>query len=107
MSNRTPPAFSGIVLLVVLVTFICGGAVVYHLLEHLGWLDAIFFAVVTATTVGYGNIGPHTPAGKIFTIFYIFASITLVFTFINHVSTRTRKDNLFSRFFSRSDKEDG
>ena len=42
-----------------------------------GWspLDCVYFSVTTIATGGYGDITPHTPLGKIFTIFYIVAGI--------------------------------
>lgn len=49
-----------------------------------GWraLDALYFTVVTLTTIGYGDLAPQTDAGKIFTIFYIFVGIGLLSGFI-------------------------
>jgi len=32
----------------------------------LSWLDAFYFAIVTASTVGYGDILPQTKGGKAF-----------------------------------------
>ncbi len=59
------------------------GTVFYHLVEKLAWLDAIYFSVITLATVGYGDIVPHTTAGKIFTIFYVLIGIGIIATFAN------------------------
>jgi hypothetical protein len=59
------------------------GAIFYHHVEHLAWLDAFYFCTVTLTTVGYGDITPHTDIGKLFTIFYILLGIGILATFAN------------------------
>jgi voltage-gated potassium channel Kch len=59
------------------------GAIFYHHVEHLKWLDAFYFCTVTLATVGYGDITPHTDLGKLFTIFYILFGIGILATFAN------------------------
>lgn len=61
----------------VAIFFIAFGTVFYHFVEHLKWLDSLYFTVVTLATVGYGDITPKTDAGKLFTIFYIIIGITI------------------------------
>lgn len=56
-----------------------GGALVYHELEHWRWIDSLYFAAVTLTTVGFGDHVPSTDWGKIFTIGYMFAGIAVAF----------------------------
>jgi voltage-gated potassium channel Kch len=46
------------------------GATLFHWLEGWGWLDSIYFLVITLTTVGYGDFSPATPITKMITIFY-------------------------------------
>ena len=65
------------------VVLITGGAIVYHYLLHISWVDSFYFCTVTLGTVGYGDIVPHTDASKIFTIFYILAGIGVIATFAN------------------------
>ncbi len=59
------------------------GAVFYHHVEKLNWVDAFYFCTITLATVGYGDIVPHTDAGKIFTIFYVIVGIGIIAAFAN------------------------
>ncbi len=59
------------------------GTVFYHFIEHLEWLDALYFSVITLTTVGYGDFTPQTNLGKIFTMAYIITGIGIIFGFID------------------------
>ena len=59
---------------------------VFHQLEGWTWEDSIFFTTQTITTVGYGDMVPHTYFGRLFTIplmlvgvavgFYVIFTIT-------------------------------
>lgn len=60
-----------------------GGSWFYHIVEKLSWLDAIYFCTITLTTIGYGDIVPHTDLGKVFTIFYVLVGIGIIATFAN------------------------
>ena len=57
------------------------GAYVYTLLEGWNYLDAVYFAVSTATTLGYGDFVPVTAGGKIFTIVFAILIISLALYF--------------------------
>ena len=56
-----------------------------------GWsaLDALYFSVVTLTTVGFGDFTPQTAAGKIFTIFYILVGLGLISGFVFLLAERS------------------
>lgn len=59
------------------------GAIFYHQVENLSWVDAFYFCTITLTTIGYGDIVPHTDTGKIFTIFYVLAGVSILASFAN------------------------
>ena len=59
------------------------GTVFYRFVEGFSWIDAYYFSVVTLATVGYGDLAPRTPAGKLFTTFYIFVGVGLLATFFS------------------------
>jgi len=68
---------------VVALTVLSVGAVFYHIVEKLNWLDSVYFCVITLATVGYGDITPHTNLGKFFTIFYVLTGVGIIATFAN------------------------
>jgi potassium channel subfamily K len=55
------------------------GICFYHvLMEHWSLIDSVYFSITTFTTVGYGDLAPHTPIGKIFTCFFSLGGIAFL-----------------------------
>lgn len=77
-SKNKSQTFKFIPVLTIGVLVISIGSVFYHHVEQLKWLDSIYFSVITITTVGYGDITPHTDAGKVFTIFYVLIGFGII-----------------------------
>ncbi|MDU8944274.1 potassium channel family protein [Ovoidimarina sediminis] len=56
-------------------TLIAGATIAFWLVEGWPLIDAAFFAVVTISTVGYGDLTPETTFGKIICIVYIMVGL--------------------------------
>jgi hypothetical protein len=61
-----------------LVLVMGSGILFYHTVERWSWVDAVYFVAVTTTTVGYGDITPSHPAGRLFTVVYVLLAVPLV-----------------------------
>ena len=55
---------------------------VYSYLEGWGYLNALYYSVVTISTVGYGDLAPKTAAGKAFTIGFIVIGVGTFVAFV-------------------------
>lgn len=62
----------GIVLILIL------GTTGYRLIEGWSFLDCLYMTVITLTTVGFGEIHPLTPSGRVFTLVLIFLGMGVV-----------------------------
>ncbi len=64
------------VLLFILVLLMgtCG----YVIFEGRGFWESMYLTIITVTTVGYGDIVPNHPAGKVFTSFLAFTGVGFV-----------------------------
>lgn len=83
--------------LVYAVFFVIGtGTLIFSVVEGWELLDAIYFTVITLTTVGYGDFSPQTDLGKIFTIVYVLTGLGLIGSFISLLADR-RRDRIRER----------
>ena len=66
-------------------------AAMYSVSEHVSYGRSLWWAIATATTIGYGDISPHTVLGK-------FAAILLMIIGIGFVGVLTRsRTNFFTQ----------
>ncbi len=73
-----------IALLLVLLSALGSGG--YMLIEGWGLLDALYMTVISVTTVGYSEVHPLSPAGRIFTIVLVIAGVGLFFYAIGDIA---------------------
>ncbi len=58
------------------------GIFFYHNVEGWSFIDAAYFLTATFSTVGYGDITPHTELGKLFTMLILWVGISVGFFLI-------------------------
>lgn len=85
-----------IVFTLIAIVFIYAGIIFqveqhYHPQTFRTFLDAAYFAVVTMTTVGYGDITPVSDAGRLCTILMILTGIALIPTQLGDLIRRILK----------------
>lgn len=65
---------------VAIVVMISVGTVGFHLMEGFTFVESVYIATQTVTTVGYGDLTPRTVRGKLFaTIFMLFGVGTVLY----------------------------
>jgi len=67
--NRSRALFRIRYALIALLAAILIGTIGFSFIEHWTVADSLYVTVQTLTTVGYGDIPPHNPAGRAFAIF--------------------------------------
>lgn len=71
---------------ILFVAVMVGGVAGIMAAEGFSFLDAFYFIIVTMATVGYGDVHPVTPSGKVLAILVI---ITGVGTFVGAIANAT------------------
>ncbi len=87
-----------------ILILLCSATLFYSKIEHWSIIDALYFSVMTMSTVGYGDLFPTTDASKVFTIIFTFLSIgsfvaftakTVQIIIENH---KSRKEKIHKKF---------
>ncbi|HML06076.1 MAG TPA: 3H domain-containing protein [Methanobacterium sp.] len=77
---------------IVLLVLIIYGMIGSLYIMHLDIINSLYYTVITIATVGYGDISPHTPLQKLFTVTLVLGGVGLlayVFTLTISVVTMT------------------
>jgi len=84
-----------------LVAVVAGGTAGYMLIEGWNFSDALYMTVTTVATVGYGEIHPLSPRGRMFTVMLIFGGVGTAFYTVTLLATVIVEGGLHQRFETR------
>ncbi|KAF7338773.1 Tandem pore domain k+ channel [Mycena sanguinolenta] len=69
-SGLTRRQKSLVIIVILLLSYIALGALIYSFLLHLNFIDAMYFTLVSIETIGFGDIQPRTTGARLFTCIY-------------------------------------
>jgi len=92
--------------------FLVAGTSGYMVLEGYTLLEALYMAVISITTVGYGEVQPLSDSGKIFTMFLLlfgvgslaFAAHAFIESMIERASNPVREKKIMQKKINRLEK---
>ncbi len=77
----------------VAAVMVLAGALAFSMTQHVGYGTALYWAITTATTVGYGDVTPHNTAGRVVAVAVMLTAIPLfgsAFAFLSASLTSAR-----------------
>jgi voltage-gated potassium channel len=86
---------------------IISGTGFYSFVEGLRLVDALYFSVVTLTTVGYGDFAPQTDVGKLFTAVYVLVGVGILLAFVTTVAAKASQMPLLHASRRQAARGDG
>lgn len=90
----------------IVLAYLSVGTVVMSLAEEWSTRDALYWAISTLTTVGYGDLVPKSSAAKLFTCVYVVSGVSLVSAclgvVLGRMQARVSAIGLFSALSSSS-----
>jgi hypothetical protein len=76
------------------VLYLFSGSIGHSGVPATSWGEVVYFSVITAATVGYGDLTPLTPVGRILVVFQVFASlffvVVIVATFVGRLADKKK-----------------
>jgi voltage-gated potassium channel len=84
-----------------LVAILAGGTAGYMLIEGWNVWDAFYMTVTTVATVGYGEVHPLSPRGRLFTVALIFGGVGTLFYTVTLLATIIVEGGLHRRLEQR------
>ena len=84
-----------------LVLVLTGATVGYRFIENWSWLDSIWMVLITMTTIGYGEIHPLSPTGRLFTLAWVLLGVALGTYTVGQITRYIVEGELSSDLLSR------
>jgi len=76
------------------IAIILLAALIYMAIEGWGFIDALYFTVMTISTVGYGDITPQTDLGKLFTMVYVICGMGIFVALVTRIANTVLRQSV-------------
>lgn len=84
--------------IVLIILVFITGVIGFRFLYEYSWVDALYMTIITVSTVGYGEVRPMGPYGKIFTSVFIISGLFIfgfgLSTITEHILNKNNIGNL-------------
>ncbi len=87
-----------------LFILLSAGTIGYRIIEKWKWIDCLYMTIITTSTVGYKEVGPLSPVGKLFTMGLILYSVIMVALIVGYFTKHLVESEIFL-FFGRKKLE--
>lgn len=76
------------------IAIILLATLIYMWIEGWGPIDALYFTVMTISTVGYGDITPETSLGKLFTVVYVISGMGIFVALVTRIANTVLRQSV-------------
>lgn len=76
--HKSPIRTRVLILIGVILLLGLSGMLFYHFVEGWSYADSFYFASISLSTRGYGELHPEHTSAKIFTVFYLFLGVAFI-----------------------------
>ena len=82
------------------------GSLGYFLIEDYTLAESVYMAVITLSTVGYGEVKPLSAGGRVFTSLYVLANLGITALFISQLTQHLRNGGIIAQLRRRLMKQE-
>lgn len=86
-----------VVLAISAILLVLAGSTFYWQVENLRPINAFYLTMTTLTTVGYGDVSPHTGAGKIFTAGFVVLGVGVLLALLASIAAELQRKSMLHR----------
>lgn len=85
----------------IIVGIVVAGTAGFMAIMHWGLLDSLYMTVITLTTVGFSEVHPLTPAGRVFTMLLIMGGVLTIGYSVRVLAEYVVEQDIFANFGRR------
>lgn len=77
----------------VVAAIVIAVAVSFHLVEHQSYMNSFYWAIITVSTVGYGDVSAHTTLGKLLSILMALGGVGMFGVLTSSITSYFQEEN--------------